>query len=363
MWRAGLPGLLAACLALPMSGLEIDPALVPYPERIIPANVLIRNRWQSLFAIDPAWAPRQIAYLARHARGQHGTMLAARLLYTGDPWGNRGHVDAGRWRAVDRQVRIAILREIRMEPDPAWTPVLSRLCLTHADPLVVQQGLATLDVVAREAAAVLALELAVPRAQPPYPASLHGEVRAGALAQAVRLLGTGPVEVRRALAWAFAEGSAGEVHSAVRVLVPGEADALLGPALVRLDRELSGGGGSDELVAAAVAACQRLRHGDAAAAAVLARWCLDGRRELVCAAAAAAAACIEPAQAAAFPAERILERMLRPDADPAMRAAWATLLLHVRPEILLGTSDPGLAPWRRLAEHRRDQERWRARAP
>ena len=351
--RAALVALLAG--ALP--ALEIDYAAAASPRTIQVPDRLLAARWQSLFEQRPEWVARQVAYIARRGGTQVGTLFAGRLLYPveGGPWRRRDSdpVDRRRWAAVDREVRIAILREIRADRDPAWTTLLGHVLAEPMEPALLEACLLTLAVLDPAAAAAAARRWSMPGRDE---IGRDPEARMRALRILVEIDGTDAVGSRSILAWTLAEGTPGERTAALRLLPPEGAEALVEVALPRLRTELAGRPGS-ETVAAAVAACARLAKPGPAGQAALAEWCLHPQREILCAAAAALGAAL-PGAATAVPGPRIAERLATADGDPAARAALATLLLRARPDLLTGTVGSDLAPWRRLAEHRAVLGRW-----
>jgi hypothetical protein len=348
--------LLAACAGA-AAALEIDYAAAASPRTIQVLDRQLAARWQALFEGRPEWVPRQVAYVARRGGAQVGTLFAGRLLYPVEagPWRRRESdpVDRRRWTATDREVRIAILREIRADGDPAWAALLGHVLAAPQEPTIVEQCLLTLAVLDPAAAAAAARRWSVPGRDD---IGREPEARMRALRILVGIEGTDAAATRPLLGWALAEGTPGERTAALRLLPARGAEPLVETALPRLRSELAGEPGP-ETVQAAVEACARLGSPGPAGQAALADWCLHREREILCAAAAALGAAL-PGAATAVPGPRIAERLAGGVGDPAARAALATLLLRARPDLLAAVPGDDLQPWRSLAAHRATLARW-----
>ncbi len=85
-WRAGAALLLSLGLSRMLHAESvIDYGAVQNPRSLLLSDGGAQARWQALFEPSPAWASRQIAFLAWRAPDKLATLLAARLLYIGEP--------------------------------------------------------------------------------------------------------------------------------------------------------------------------------------------------------------------------------------------------------------------------------------
>lgn len=346
-----------ALLSRALLAVEIDYAAAASPRTIQIPDRLLLSRWQSLFEARPEWVARQVSYLSRRSGAQLGTLVAARLLYPTEagPWRRRDSdpVDRRRWIAADREVRIALLREIRAERDPAWTTLLGHVLAEPMEPALVEQCLLTLTVLDPAAAAAAARRWCVPGRDD---LGRDPDARNRALRILYELAGLDDPGTVAAVIWAICDGTPGERTAALRLLPASGAESLVERALPRLRSELARDPGP-EAIEAAVVACAHLPRPGTLGQTVLAEWCLNPDREIMCAAAAALGAAL-PDAATAVPGPALAERLRGPLTDPAARAAIATLLLRARPDLLAGIPGEDLAPWRHLAEHRAVLTRW-----
>lgn len=348
-------GLAAALAAQIDEQIVADPALA---RNWIPDKTSV-ERWNSLFDPTPQWAERDVAALALTHPRRLPTLWAARLLYRGEPWTRRDNEPSSprRWRAVDRTVKLAILRDLRWRRDAVFVPVLSAfLQREDGDAALVASALSALWLVAPEEGRAHALRIADPRAEP---ARLLPSCRLPAARMyALALLMDDPAATaqrRPALEFALlSRPDDGESLAALARLRPGEAPDLVAGSLAKLAQRLREGRLNDEAIAAAVLACSRLGDAvDEATARSLAEMAAGGPRELACAAAAALARsvtwrnAIDPAP--------IIARLGRED-DAAVRHALFAVLLRVLPARV--AEAPGAGGWAALARHRLALQDW-----
>jgi hypothetical protein len=362
----GLPDLrtvsvlmLVAAMALPAA--EIDASALDNPRAIPLPDRAMETRWTALFQADPAWVSRQVAYLAESGGAIAPTLLAARLVYHGEPWSRRGReeVHGRRWKASDLETRLAVLREIRWRREASYAPVLGWLLTTDDHQLVLGSALATLWFLDSAAANQLAAALADPRLVPPgrnapLPGSGQPAVRQLALALLMQMRGPEHPATAAALGWALTETSGAERVHALALIEPGTAQPLLRAAVLRLAEELAQGDANEEVSTALTVACTRLGTSlDPHLADALVRIAVAGQRAVATAAASALAGNL--AWTATVPTIAISARA-NADQDPAVRHALRNLLLRVDPR-QAAAGDPASA-WTSLGAHRERLARW-----
>lgn len=349
-----------AALLLAAAGLhaEVDRQIVGDPRlgmEWIPDRTA-QEAWRSLFDPAPVWPERDVAALAVAHPARLPTLWAARLLYRGEPWTRRDNEPTSlrRWRAADRAIKIAILRDLRWRREAAFVPVLSAfLAAEDADPGLVVSALGSLWLASPAAGRELAQRIADPRRADRLPAAGLPSARVFALG----LLLDDPASLERrrpALEWALLNAEGGERIAALARMPVGEVPDLVTGCLIRLAGLLRDGRLDDDGTAAAVLACARL--GDAVgeeAARILAEMAAVAPREVACAAAATLAGsvtwknAIDPAP--------IAQRLAR-ESDPAVRHALFAVLLRVAPARIAAI--PGAGGWADLARHRQALQDW-----
>jgi hypothetical protein len=338
----------------------IDYGAVGNPQLVRLADRHAETRWRALFEADVQWPSRQIAYLTDRLPSQAPTLMAARLLYVGEPWSRRQGEQGNlrRWRSADREVKLAIQREMRGWPLPpdAVRKDLGMMVALHLqqelEPTLVASSLVTLHRWDRALAGALALRLADPRPADRLPGSAVAGVRQDSLRYLLSVQDPEGEACRRALTWALLEGRSGERLHALTLLSRGRSKDLLRNCLLRLAkgfRELD-----DEDRTALVVACGLLGgEPDPELVAALAEVVVAAPRELAVPSAGALAANATWAQT--VPLARVEERAAK-DPDPAVRAALCNLLLRVDARARdLGGAE---SPWSLLSRHRARLTQW-----
>lgn len=352
-----LPGLLAA--GDPDPAVVADPRLLSLPDRHL------QKRWRSLFDDDPPWVSRQVSYLAWRQPAQLATIFAARLLYGGDAWTDRPgeSTSSRRWRLADRDVRAAILREIRWRRDPAWRPTLEAFLAWGSgrrpedlDPGLIMAAIGTLWLIDQRAVEPLLLRLADPRRPDALPGSALVSVRSRSLAMLADLVGPGSPSTLTAFDWALQRQGGAERSHAISLIPRGSLPEVLAPAIRRMADELRqeklDASGRDGLVLALTRIGGRV---DRDLAATLAWLAAVGDRAVAVAAATALAGGVS--WDAGVDPEPLAARAANPEAEPVIRHALLNLLLRIKPSLIAG-SDPASQPWKALADHRTRLAAW-----
>ena len=344
--------LLAGALAL---GAEIDPKAVANPESLRLGDRGSQVRYEDLFASDPDWVSRQIAYLSVRQPDEAPTLLTARLFYRGEPWSRRGaSTNPKRWRAIDRDVRLAILREMRLSRQLVYVPPVIDLLRLETDPALVTGALDTLSILSPKEVPALAVALADPRREDRLPGSANPVVRQHALEVLLTEGGIDAPDTRAALSWALALARSGERNHAIGLIRRGEAVDLLAAAIIRLETEHQAGELDDDGVAGLALACVRIgRQIDGPLAKALVAIAVTGAREIAAPAATALAGNVT--WMSSIPVQDIANRAAK-DPDPVIRHALSNLLLRVNAKAGIDAKEG--TPWSRLAAHRAQLERW-----
>lgn len=346
--------LLAASL---LAGGDIDMQVVDDPRVAILPDRRSEQAWAALFDPNPQWVTREVAALAIYHPERLPTLWAARLLYRGEPWTRRPNEPSSlrRWRAADREVKMAILRDIRWRRDRALVPGLAAfLSREDGDPGLAISALAGLVMTSPQDGLAAAVRIADPRrADRLAPAGLPG-VRTFALHLILDTLGPAGPDARAALEWALLTADGAERLTALTLLPAGSATDLVTACLQRIAAQAAKGALNDDGTAAVVIACARL--GDAigeAAARTLAEFAATAPREVACAAAASLARSVTWRNA--IDPEPLTARLAR-ESDPAVRHALLGVLLRLSPGRIAGI--PGADPWAALARHRQSLTDW-----
>jgi hypothetical protein len=352
--RALIPLVLAAAGA---AAAEIDPGAVADPRMVRMADRAADARWRALFAPDPAWVSRQVSYLSATTGDLAPTLLAARLLYRGEPWTRRGteQVNPRRWRAADQEVRLAILREVRWRREPGFVPVLRALLAAERNPAVAASALTTLWLLDGAAGTAAAEALADPRGEGTrLPASGSAQVRERALSLLLDVQGPDTPGSRRALGWALLEAAGSERNHAITALAPGQVGDLLQAAILRLCAERRAGTLDDDGQAGLAQACTRIAGSiSPELATALVEVAVEGGREIATPAATALAGNL--GWTATVAADAIARRAAN-DPDPVVRHALSALLLRIKPGLLsAGAADN---PWTLMGTHRDRLSKW-----
>lgn len=350
--------LVASCLlpAARLAGAEIVRQIVADPRlglEWLPDRPA-QEAWRGLFDPSPAWPERDVAGLALAHAGRLPTLWAARLLYQGEPWTRRPNESSSlrRWLSADRDIKLAILRDLRFRREPQFREVLEAfLTVEDGDPALVMSALADLWLLDRAAARTAARRIADPRAAD----RLRAAGLPAARSYALHLLLDDPAaaaEARLGLEWALLTAEGGETLAALGRLPRGAVPDLLAAGLARWAERLRQGSLDDDGTAAAVLACARLGEAVAEPAARdLATLAALAPRELACAAAATLARSVTWKNA--IDAQPLIARLAREN-DPAVVNALAAVLLRLAPDRLAGES----GAWAALARHRLALQDW-----
>ena len=334
---------------------DIDVAALANPEAIRLGDRSAQVRYEDLFAPDPDWVSRQIAYLTSRQPEQAPTLLTARLLYRGEPWARRGSApNPKRWRVVDREVRLALLREMRLSRQPIYANAVAHFLTVETDAALVSAAVATLGILRPGAVTPTAIALADPRRDGHLPGAGNPAVRQQALEVLLAEGGVDDPATREALTWALSQARSSERNHAIALLKRGEAPDLLAAAIIRLEAEQRAGELDDDGTAGLALACVRLGSQiDAVLARALVSVAVTGAREIAAPAATALAGNVT--WTASVPVQDIATRAEK-DPDPVIRHALSNLLLRVNAKA--GTEIPDQTPWTRLAGHRARLEKW-----
>jgi hypothetical protein len=313
-----------------------------------------QEAWRALFDPAPTWPTRDVAVLVVNHPQRLPTLWAARLLYEGEPWTRRENEPSSlrRWRAADREIKLAILRDLRYRRDPAFRQVLEAVLMRDSgDAGLAISALTDLWLLSREAGLAMAQRIADPRLPDRLPAAGLPVARTFALGL---LLEVDAGAARQGLEWALLKADGVERLTALGAIGPATAPDLISGCILGLTEALQAGRLDDDGMAAAVMACARL--GDAvgeATARALAILAASAPRELACAAAAALARIVTWKDAIA--AGPLAERLAR-ESDPAVRHALFAVLLRLAPDRVMAL--PGAAGWAELARHRKALSEW-----
>jgi hypothetical protein len=353
-WIALLP--LLAYAPSHAFGAAIDYAAIDNPQAIDLPDRTVKSRWNALFESDPDWIARQVAYLTEHVGDRAPTLLAARLLYNGDPWVRRtgDQTNIKRWGQADLETKLTILREIRALRDPVLGDVLKHFLATETNHDLMASALATLWFLDAKSAPDFAVRLADPRPTNHLPGASQPAVRQDALRFLLGVRGPEAPETRRALDWALLQAKGGERNHAVSLLTRGSVPDLLKAAILRFDAERAKGELGDDGASGLAVACSRLGSEiDSELAAALVAIAVNGEREIAAPAATALASNLR--WTATVPISEIAKRATT-DQDPVVHHALMNLLLRVNTNA--GTIDTAGSPWNALSAHRERLSRW-----
>ena len=362
-WRLGgtsIAGSRVRWLLLLLAGvcLAVEPQIIADPRLAITwiPDRTSQDAWQELFDPSPSWPERDVAALALNHASRLPTLWAARLLYRGEPWTRRPNdpISDRRWRAADRGIKLAILRDMRWRREAPFVPVLGSFLTTEdRDPGLVVSALVDLWLIVPAEGRGAAMRIADPRRADRLPSAGLPTARSFALALLLEDPETG-ASVRPALEWALLLADGGERLAALAHLPVGQVPDLVSGCLARLAGQVREGRIDDDGTAAAVLACGRL--GEAVgeeAARILADLAAKAPRELACAAAGALARSVTWKNAID---PQPLALRLASETDPSVRYALFAVLLRLAPSRV--TSIPGAGVWADLARHREALQDW-----
>jgi hypothetical protein len=328
-----------------------DPHLAKLPDR------RSEQAWQALFDPNPMWVTREVAALASYHPERLPTLWTARLLYRGEPWTRRANEPSSlrRWRAADRDVKLAILRDARWRRDPAMLQgLVAFLAREDADAALAVSALAALAMSAPRDGLIAATRVADPRRQDRMPPAGLPGARMFALQLLLDAEGAAGDNVRGALEWGLLTAEGAERLAALTSLPQGAVPELVAGCLQGLAQAARAGRLDDDGTAAAVIACARL--GEAVgeqAARTLAELAATAPRELACAACAALARSVTWRNA--IDPGPLVARLGR-EGDSAVRHALLGVLLRLSPGRIAGIA--GAESWGALARHRQALTDW-----
>ncbi|MBA2480017.1 MAG: hypothetical protein H0V44_05090 [Planctomycetes bacterium] len=335
----------------------IDYPAVENPRSLILADNGAASRWRALFEPYPTWVSRQITFLSWRVPDKAPTLLAARLLYSGEPWSRRitDTTNERRWKASDTETRSAILREIRWTRDPALVEVLIHFLAAETDPGLVKSALMDLWMISPEKTPAIALRLGDPRLKDHLQASSVASTRQNALSFLIDTCGADSPYARQCIEWALLRATGAERNHGITSLERGSVSDLLKPAIIRLVDERRRGELDDEGHAGLVLASSRLGADiDHELAVALVDVAVSGKREI--AAAAATALAVNVSWQASVPLTDIGARAAN-DPDPVIRHALLNLLLRLNPAAA-AASGGAASPWTTLSDHRSRLQAW-----
>jgi hypothetical protein len=158
-----------ALMALGLSGAlaavdTIDFAVVNNPRQAVVSDRAASLRWQALFDPSPPNALRTVALLGSALPQQIPTLLAARLVYRGQPWTRRAddaaQVSVKEWRRRSRPVLAAALRELRFSDTAGLAEIYRAYVTIEDDPELTVSALVNLLSLDPQAARFDAVRLA-----------------------------------------------------------------------------------------------------------------------------------------------------------------------------------------------------------
>ena len=351
--------LLVTTLNVALGASEVDFAVVANPRTVTLTDRGAELRWHQLFEPAPQRVTRLVDYLVRHAPAQADTLLAARLLYRGQPWtrraGDPSTTSVREWRRRSLGLLAAILRELRWRDAPALAEVHRRFLAQATESELVVSALVNLLRLDEISAKATALALADPGRDGALPGSAEPAVRRQATAFLVGSWGLDDPDARQALRSALQRGDAVERNYALSLVPRGAAADLLEPiAGVTLTRHRAQPyTGADAF--SIVLLLERLRGvRDRALATALFDLAVHGERDLAVAAATALAG--GSPWDLSLPVETAAGRV-NGSSDAVLRNALLDLILRLKPSVVREAAGPD-SPWSRLAAHRERLAAW-----
>lgn len=335
----------------------LDEQIVGDPRGVAFADRQLDLHWRALFEPFPRHPQRHLIALSKDPR--YASLLAARLLYRGDPWTRRGDesgITASEWRRRSQHVLVTALRELRLRDDAGLERVDIALLSRDGDPELATAAL--VDLLRRQPAHAKAgaLRIAVPDHAEALPAAQSEEARRWARALLVETWGCGDGDTRLALQRGLASRSRSERNACLTLIPRGSGDDLI---LSRLG-DLIAACRIDQPNAldfdALALACERLSRIDPALMPAVTDTIISARREAV------GALCdllirLHP-DPMTLPIDAIAAAA-KADTDGTRRHHRLRLLLRLSPTSVATATDGDQDPWRRLAEHRAALSRWR----
>jgi hypothetical protein len=337
----------------------VDMDLVDNPRSIVITDPLAERRWTELFSSDPNHMRRQITELVQREPKQALTLLAARLLYVGDPWERREDENhsLGQWRRNSAVVNRAILRELRLRwpKNKAMLPIYARFIKQESDPELVLSTLVNvlrLDGDQAKAFALLAADATVEGA---LPSAQNSAARQLGTAFLVENFGIEAPESQRALNCALLRATGIERAKAIMLVDRGELPELLELATLRMLAENKQRAITGEDQVSLMLLCARIqgvRNSDLAVG--LTDLVMTSPRAL------ASAACTALSTGVPFEVNLPLTDMAHYAGvvtDLALRHAILELLLRLNPALVEKVAGAD-SPWTALSAHRNQLSTW-----
>lgn len=338
---------------------SVNMELVDKPKTIVLSDQISDKRWQELFSADPHRMSRQIADLMQREPKQAPTLLAARLLYRGEPWTRRDTEDEAhskrQWRQNSADVNRAILRALRWSGDRSMLPVYERFIAQETDPELVISALVNVTRLDRDRArglAARAADLTVPDALPCAQNALARQLCTAFLAEN---FGLDAPETMQALNSALLRATGAERMKAIGLISRGELPELLELAALRLlaenrQRPLAG----EDLISLMLV-CARIQGVKNPELALgLVDVAMTAPRALASAAATALASGVP--WEVNLPLTDLAQRATTVD-DLALRHALLELLVRLNPALVEKAAGPE-SPWTSLSAHRNRLGTW-----
>jgi hypothetical protein len=344
-----------------LSGLhavELDREAVQDPRRIDLIDNASTTRWERLFTPDQNWIGRDLSVVELRNPHIATTALAARLLYRGEPWSRRLFAgNSERWHDADREVRLAVLRNLRYRHEAGLGDVYCAFLAQESQPKLALSALTNLTLLDAPSAILWATRMADPRHAKPLPASQDVEARCGARALLVEMRGADDDLVRPALTWALLNAEGAELHHALRLIPRGSVPDLLRAVILRFAGPFRTGSIDDAGRFALVLAATRITGtADRALLDTLMLLTVKGDRSLAAAAATALGSGVTWDIAIAI---NDLAERAGSDPDPVIRQTLMALLVRLDPSAVPTAAGP-TSPWSKLAEHAARLDAWEA---
>jgi len=359
-WALAIMVLLLTINAL-FSGESIDFSVVNNPRQVTINDRAASLRWQSLFDPTPPNATRTIALLGAAMPQRIATLLAARMMYRGQPWTRREddavQISAKDWRRRCRPVLATALRELRLCQTPGLVDIYRAYITFEDDPELSISALVNLMGMDAKAARFDALRLADATRSDALPAAADPAMRRRACAFLVDGWGIDDEAARLAVIFALRRGDGDERNAAIGLLDPGQAGDLVVATLI----DLLGKRHRQQLAAVDMLSFELLtahltQITDPRLATDMVEVVVTGDRPMALAAATVLARGVPIATTMPWDAIAARIQAVR-TSDPALRDGLAALLMRLRP-VAVPAAPQGEDPWRRLAEHRERLARW-----
>lgn len=343
------------------SGESIDFSVVNNPRQVTLNDRAASLRWQALFDPTPPNAMRTIALLSAAMPQRIATLLAARMMYRGQPWTRREddavQISAKDWRRRCRPLLATALRELRLFQTPGLVDIYRAYLAFEDDPELSISALVNLMGIDNKAARFDALRLADPSRTDALPAAADPSMRRRACAFLVDGWGIDDEAVRAALVFALRRGDGDERNAAIGLLDPGQAGDLVVATVI----DLLGKRHRQQLAAVDMLSFELLTANvtqvtDPRLATEMVDVVVTGERPMALAAATVLARGVPIATTMPWDAIAARIQEVR-TSDPALRDGLAALLMRLHP-VAVPAAPHGEDPWRRLAEHRERLARW-----